>query len=295
MNIIHLRAINERLDQVIQFRSHNDEDDDRMTVGGVAKNVAKTAGVAGVVGGGLYGYGKLMQHGDKVNPMEALRGGPLGGSWPAAKAGAMDLLGRGKSYAGNLGQEVKNVGTAVFKNKDIGIKAGLGELLKRAKDVRFSSRHTKLVELNARLDEVINFGQAFKKWEAGHDAAFDKSWQNNDDRDYDALDKELGRNSHRGTGKVLGTIAGASPLAVAMARRRFTLGGMMVGTGAALAGNIAGGAIGARIDRKHRPQELHAKLDALIQFGKESDKDDEDPRGKKKMKGKHFVFGKKKG
>lgn len=159
MNTIQLRAINERLDQVIQFRVNDYDEDDK---GSTAGSIAKGVGIAGVGVGGLYGYGRLMQHGERVNPMEALKGGPLGGSWPAAKVGATDLLNKGKAYAGNALGGIKDTFMKGYGREGGGILRGVrgvARSLTKGKSamVGLSSRHAKLVELNAKLDEVINF------------------------------------------------------------------------------------------------------------------------------------------
>ncbi len=153
-NLVNLNA---KLDRVIEFRSYdangNEIDDD----GHPIRNTAALAGGAGLAGAGLYAAGATAggtTMGNLANKARFDYGtGGLKGIGSTIGVGAK----RAGSYAGALGQEAKNVGTAVFKNKDIGIGAGLKELFKRAKGVKFSSRHDRLVQLNAKIDSLIEF------------------------------------------------------------------------------------------------------------------------------------------
>jgi len=169
MKLHQLVQLNAKIDQ-INFQNMYDEDEPEGGPG--LGTLAAGAGAAGLVGGGLYArgraatpYGPLPQgQGRGVFSTMKQGAGALMGDAGSAYKGAAKGAARAGAYAGGVGAALKDtVGTYNAHRTNMG--AGVGRalagagraVLDRLKNLRYSAHHSNLVQLNARLDEVINF------------------------------------------------------------------------------------------------------------------------------------------
>lgn len=169
-----LHELSTNLDTIL-FRRQPDEEDGSSAIGSIAKG----AGAAGLIAGGAYGHKKIMDNYRGSSGPYAKDGGLIQGGWEGAKraykqagsdikAGAGNLVKRGKSYASAVGDELKK-GKGFYKSATAGAEAGLGHgmigglksagkrVLQGVKGLKFQrgSIGAKIVELDAMTDELI--------------------------------------------------------------------------------------------------------------------------------------------
>jgi|LakMenEpi03Aug12_release.lakeMendotaPanAssembly.Ray.scaffolds.fasta_scaffold00471_78 hypothetical protein len=155
MKLHRLIALNAKIDQ-INFQHPYDEEESHGL-----RNTAIGAGVLGAgTAGGLYAAGRGVSG--------PVRGGTMGVADTISKG-----YGRAAGYAGTVKDTITNsgVGQAFTKGADRAAYAGEGRLASilrglrgaarsvtkgRSKMVGLSARHSQLVQLNARLDALIN-------------------------------------------------------------------------------------------------------------------------------------------
>ena len=174
MKLHQLIALNAKIDR-INFQYPYDEEEQGGGPG--LGTLAAGAGAAGLVGGGLYARGRMAtpygplpqgQGGGMFSTMK--RGaGALMGDADSAYKGAASGLNRGGAYASGVGSAFKgaagdyqNLRNPMVMGKSTGgagvfasaKKAG-GSLLKSLKNLRYSANHSRLVQLNAKIDALV--------------------------------------------------------------------------------------------------------------------------------------------
>lgn len=172
MNIIALRALNEKADKLINF-AYDDDEDRESRIGSMARGTrsgAATGAEIGALGGAAYGawrgpanaaagvkgVGELRKMGAGVGKMVSEN--------PYARKGAAVYLNtlRAAKGGGWKGRLIgAGLGAATTGLAGAGIGAGIGAINGTFREKRpvsqLSSRHAQLVQLNAKLDEAINF------------------------------------------------------------------------------------------------------------------------------------------
>jgi hypothetical protein len=234
----------------------------------VGKSALKWGGI-GAAGGAVAGgvSGALSE-----DPNQSALGGALGGAAAGGLLGAAGgagmrgmkissainkaagmRLARSKSAAARTTSALRDPNTSVadaLTNKRKAIyENGMNTPRGMKNPTVFSSRLQSLVQLSAELDGVMEFGQAFNKWDRDMGRAIKQNWDDEDPR-LDKYDRALGRGSYRGAGMAVGAGAGGIPLAVAIAKKKLPLGSTLGKAALIPAGYIAGSAVGSRIDRK---------------------------------------------
>ena len=247
MKLHHLVQLNAKIDQ-INFQYPYDEEEQGGGPG--LGTLAAGAGAAGLVGGGLYArgraatpYGPLPQGQGRGMFSTMKRGaGALMGDADSAYKGAASGLNRAGAYAGGVGAALKDtVGTYTAHRTHMG--AGVGKavagagraVLDRLKNLRYSANHSRLVQLNSNIDEIIGFadmtGQPNRKGQ----------------RPEDNLRRGIGMGLFGGSvvpfaGALAGGLeADAYTKAGAVLRKRDVLGHELVGA----VGGTVGGALGS--------------------------------------------------
>ena len=143
MKLNRLIQLNAKLDEVIQFRSYdangNEIDDDSHGL----RNAAIGTGVVGAGAAGLYGAG-AGKFGINAGEAAGMAGKDLKNIFTGNGVSQS-----AKNIGGMIGTGAGRVGTA--------LKGAGSSLLQKLRGIKWSARHSQLVQLNARLDEVINF------------------------------------------------------------------------------------------------------------------------------------------
>ena len=169
MQLHQLAQLNAKIDR-INFQYPYDEEEQEGGPG--LGTLAAGAGAAGLVGGGLYARGRM------ATPYGPLPQGQGRGMFSTMKRGAGALMGdadsaykgagRAGAYAGGVGTALKDtVGTYKAHRANMGAGAGRAvagagrALLDRLKNLRYSANHSRLVQLNANIDE-INFRKEYE-------------------------------------------------------------------------------------------------------------------------------------
>lgn len=154
--VIRLAAINDRLNQIVQFQNTDDDDEQRRQRLATLGKIGIGAGALGAGAAGLYGVGKMAP--------TAIGAGP-GGVYqlPGQSAlGAAKSLGSDISSIGSGG--ARNIGSTIARGAGIAGQAGLSsakDLLRRAAlksaEVLASSKMERLIQLNEKLNSNIEF------------------------------------------------------------------------------------------------------------------------------------------
>jgi hypothetical protein len=147
--IIHLHRINQKLDPVINFDYGDDDDERKRSLLGTA---ATGAGAAGVAGAGLYAGGLYR------------RGVPVGG---LAKTAAQDVSNVARGAPGALADVGRSIGAGA-RGVVGGGKNILAKLVAAAKGVRLASKMDRLVQLNAVLEERVEFAEGASAYLLGN-------------------------------------------------------------------------------------------------------------------------------
>jgi hypothetical protein len=265
--IIHLHRINQKLDPVINFDYGDDDDERKRSLLGTA---ATGAGAAGVAGAGLYAGGLYR------------RGVPAGG---LAKTAARDVSDVARGAPGALADVGRSIGAGA-RGVVGGGKNILAKLVAAAKGVRLASKMDRLVQLNAVLEERVEFAEGATAYLLGNPVAaalnarrgkkleaFKDAYGNR------AIDESIGGGAGAlaggAAGLGVGLTRGARKVGYSLLRPRNAPGIRGVGRGASRAlvagigaagGALAGGIVGSEAGAFHgnlgkRAQELRHRYD----------------------------------